>query len=274
MKNATIGARAGQLAFTASLCLVAACGSVGGPPDPYGDDLTGRGTGGAGGAAADDSNESADGLPLPSAGAGKPAPPPAAAPDPVDPLPNAANAAKPVWVFNAYCGGALGACEANTADCLDAGAVTGNDCTNVFDRCLGPANANGIRKKYVCIPRGEEVWAFNGYCSGDPNVACTPSAAKPACAAGTGAGSACAGAGTKCVKGSKTFVCLPKAGSAWVANAHCGDAFVGEKACSLVPHPLCTEIGPGGNACDANVPRCVTSKDASAPGKVFACVGR
>jgi hypothetical protein len=184
----------------------------------------------------------------------------------------AAAGATAAWLFNGYCGGSLGDCEVPT-DCAGA-EITDSECTDLAARCAGPANANGIRKKYVCTPRAEQVWAFNGYCNSNPTAACTPSADKPACAAGTGAGDACDAVGSKCVKNSKTFVCIPKTGKTWVANAICGDSFTGEKSCADSQHPLCADLGLGGKACDGTVDRCVTTKDAASQGKVFACVSR
>lgn len=280
MRNTSIAARAIVLALGASICALAVIGCGSESPSYY-DDTPSRGstgknqgtgetksgdTNGGGTTTATDPNADPDnGL--------TPVPQPTA-PDPKKP-PTPVATAKPIWVFNAYCGGSLGACEATGGDCATGnGGVAGTECTNLGERCLGPAKAAGVRKKFVCIPRGREVWAFNGYCGGDPNATCTPTGDKPACDALTAPGSDCPAAGAKCVRGSKAFVCLPKAGNAWVANAHCGDEFTGENSCADVAQPLCTQTAPGGTACDGNVPRCVTATSATAAGKVFACLPR
>jgi hypothetical protein len=270
MQNAHTVGRTIAVALSASIfALAAACGGT----DVAGDELEGaRGEA----SEAREASEASDGkkaAPTGTSNAGT-APSQDAQPLVVKPAAAApAAGATAAWLFNGYCGGSLGDCSEAPTDCA-AGEITDSACTDLAARCAGPANANGIRKKYVCTPRAERVWAFNGYCDSNPVVACTPSAEKPACAAGAGAGSACDAVGSKCVKSSKTFVCIPKTGKTWVANAICGDSFTGEKSCADSQHPLCSETGPGGKACDGTVDRCVTTNDAASAGKVFACVSR
>jgi hypothetical protein len=173
------------------------------------------------------------------------------------------------WIFNGYCGTTQsGACDAARPDCAAAGPIPGEACATALDRCLGPASAEGLRKKFVCAPRARSVWAVNALCNGAPGSTCET--AKTPCAIDAPAAKDCAVTGEKCATTGKVFVCLPPAGNTWVLNALCGDAFAGERACSTYQDPLCPPT-PGGTPCTTAGDRCKTD---GTNGKVFACVAR
>lgn len=201
----------------------------------------------------------------------------AAPPASTDTTTNAAPPLSPTdaaeWVFDGYCGGLIGACGA-VRGCMQDAAISGGACAKPNERCLFAPNSIGVQRIMACVPRGRQTWAFNGYCSGDPLVPCLPAADRPACADATVAGASCTTAGTKCARGSKSFVCLPKEGNVWVGGTSCGDATSGEIDCALAPQPLCLELGLGGKSCDQKQPACKTAGLPLQLGKVYSCIAR
>jgi len=152
--------------------------------------------------------------------------------------------------------------------------VTGGACAKPNERCLFAPNAIGVQKIVACIPRGRQAWSFNGYCFGDPLLPCVATADRPACEDKTSAGATCAAVGSKCVRGARSFVCLPKEGNVWVADTSCGDPVSGEINCALAPEPLCVALGLGGTSCDRKLPACKTTGLPLEVGKVFSCITR